>query len=1271
MGDVGGHPCEPLKLCDEDPIYHLLKNLKQRFDSRSQGKPLVHDVRYEAVRRFVPKRNITAEEIEKRFKSYIKIARDTTADIYKFAPEIHKILEFPSYSRYQVYGWRFVYDALENNTSVIITAPTGSGKTEVFVPPLVYKIIENLKKKEDYMALIVYPRISLLRDQASRIFKYVYKAQQTFNCQHITIGLQFGGIATQIDNTLNSSSIFNNRIFQMFNCPICNVGNLKFEKRGRRGHFLECTNCNAEWRVSLAKDEHVKQKVNILITTFESLDRLFLHPKFTELFSRLNSIFVDEVHLFHGIYGAHISNFIENIEIVKGDEVAKIGISATIAAPEYFGSKLFYKAKEPKKEKLFTLKAEKAEEFELEEKGCELIYFIKSTSEEDRSLDTSCFIQTVMAVGHGVLEKEQQALAFVDSIDLVKRFKSQIDDAELRKELWKFRTITGEINFESLVCPRTNPCNCEIYKVGECWRALNSKPVCYEDKEQILKSEALKISTVSSQSYSDDWLKADIVLTTPSLEVGIDIDTIISTLHYRAPRTVFSFVQRRGRAGRRTDKAFTFVVLGNTSMDNFFFYKRHRLLDESRYYLPLNPYNEVIKKMHDKLIDHREKIVKLFEQEGESAQQVIRKYITEFLTKCSLVKDEYADVIRNFETLENFEEFRREFKDWVEKEKSALEDIFNTEYILKDLEESSPDNKELLKKITELREVIRKGEYSRIDEIKESISQILLTIEQEKLNLEGREAYREFQINIVHKLEDKLDRVKGQQAISESILNRIENYYLFFKTLHDKLEMGNISNWSWKFNSIPDVVKAFFQASFYLHLGISLDEDKTCLFNDVDFYLPDAFFQEVKPIVIEVNRGYGKYDLVLEDSSFLDFMLIPYKPIHRYSGDTFLNIIDTGVNELENIRKISNSEIELTVPIKTDYIKGIDKEDSFEVSALTVRFLRTDDEGKQALKICPECFNLYSFNKRRPCHGQNLINVRLKAEPVTEKYAEVRDTSDIEETRAFTLAKLNVESRIRGSDVKIYRVNVTDRGIFPTQNLLYELKVRYEKPLSYKLITKGIIWKVSQEFLNEIEAIQEKEKLLHTGAHILLKVVASLGGVHEQVLQYSYDINKGVIKVWERYEGGIGIVDSVFRKIKEDPFAFYKELLSVVLCPIHISDRIKRGDLTLDTLQKDLTHKWYIGEDEELVKEILEEVKQELKLTDREAQDFTCEDGCPVCIHVNYCQSGFDQEEDVSRSLGEKLIKSLLKEKKLDNLEGDDLKLVLARKQDKAILLDL
>jgi len=1250
-----GRKCKLISVCREDEIVHVLKNLKQRFSTSQEGKPLVYRVECEIRERFIPKRNKTIHEL-RRGEAYAKIANDSYAEFSRIAFPIHEILNFDAYSEFQFYGWGYVYTTLLKNQGLILSAPTGSGKTETFIPPLIIKLIEDFKNQIDSMYLLVYPRTALLKEQVQRIFKYVYNAKQRLRPEKdIVIGLQFAGIASDIERTQRNTDIFKNRNkFLLFKCPVCRDGDLIFN-RTRRKHVLKCEGCEAEWLVSLAKNTHISLRPNILITTFESLDRLFMHPKFEDLFERIEGIFVDEVHLFHGIYGAHISNFIKNIEEVKGKEIAKIGISATISNPKEFGSKLFYKETNANDLDVLT-----SEEFEKEKSGCEYIYFIKAYHDENSSLEAATFIQAAMAIGHGILKGDEQALAFIDSVDLVKRFKGQLQDAEENKSLWKFRLLLDEIKYKNLSCPQSHPCNCDIYKYGECWRVINLKNKCYKPSSA-LKEDPLKVEEVSSQSGRSKWEEADFILSTPSLEVGIDKDTILATMHYRAPRSVFSFIQRRGRAGRKSDKAYTFLVLGNTSMDNFYFYKRHRLLDEKRYSLPLNPSNGIIEKMHFYLILQRQNLVEKYEEYGEKASQVIKDFTLNFFKTCSLLNTVYNKKIKELEDSNNFID---SFGRWIEEEKNNLEAFFNVEQIIKYMKDEVPEIKDLA---DELLSAIKNSDFDEVYNIQNKISVILVKKELDLIEKLGRnnEDLREFR-ETRENLERYLDKIQTIN-IKTTIIDRLENYYHFFKTLVDKLRGRD---WLWKSNSIPDIVKTFLQASFYLHLNVDYKEDDGCEFKDVDFYIPDAYFQEVKPIIVEVKRGNFKLpDIVLEDSSMLEYILIPYKAIYRYSGDDFVNVVDSGKNEIDFIEKLGDHKYRITIPIRYEYFKGLDKGNNFEVNTISVKSLKTDNQGKQTLKICPECFTLHSYTKKLPCHNSPLENIRVDAKPVSKREIKVNlDTA--ERVGKFTLSKIEAKILVEGSDVNVFKTNIVNGNIIPTKNKLYQLEVRYEKPLSYTLISKGIIWKVDDELLDKLSS-KERKILLHSGAHLLLKLVASLGGVHEQVLQYHFDVEKGEIYVWERYEGGIGVVDTVFSKIKENPLEVYTDLVNSVLCPIHLADRIKKEKIenVCEYLKRILLEEFYIGEDNELISELTNEVEKELK--ELKNGEYTCKDGCPVCIHINYCQDGFNQENVVSRKLTEKLVKALLRKINIEELNQGNMAKVLARINDKVIIVDI
>lgn len=61
---------------------------------------------------------------------------------------------------------------------------------------------------------------------------------------------------------------------------------------------------------------------------------------------------------------------------------------------------------------------------------------------------------------------------------------------------------------------------------------------------------------------------ADLVVATASLEVGVDDDRVGLVLQHKAPRDAASFLQRRGRAGRRRlTRPWTVVTLSDFGRD--------------------------------------------------------------------------------------------------------------------------------------------------------------------------------------------------------------------------------------------------------------------------------------------------------------------------------------------------------------------------------------------------------------------------------------------------------------------------------------------------------------------------------------------------------------------------------------------------------------------------------------------------------------------------------------------------------------------------------
>ena len=103
----------------------------------------------------------------------------------------------------------------------------------------------------------------------------------------------------------------------------------------------------------------------------------------------------------------------------------------------------------------------------------------------------------------------------------------------------------------------------------------------------------LRVDRISSQDPGVEAL-ADVVLATSSLEVGFDDPDVGMVLQHKAPRSAASFLQRKGRAGRRKGvRPWTVVVLSDHGRDRWAFRDSERLFSPvlERLSLPVfNPY---------------------------------------------------------------------------------------------------------------------------------------------------------------------------------------------------------------------------------------------------------------------------------------------------------------------------------------------------------------------------------------------------------------------------------------------------------------------------------------------------------------------------------------------------------------------------------------------------------------------------------------------------------------------------------------------------------
>ena len=209
----------------------------------------------------------------------------------KSAYELFKA-RFPNFTEIQI----LAFPHIEKNENCMIMAPTGSGKTEAAILPL----LEELSKKKDRQGICVLyitPLRALNRDLLGRL---------TSLCSEL-------GITIEVRH-----------------------GDTKQKERARQ----------------------TANPPQFLITTPETLQTILLSPNLRTALKNLNAVVVDELHeLYHNKRGAQLSVGLERVAEIAG-EFQRIGVSATIWDGEEVSRFLCGERKctiiESRKEKVFS-----------------------------------------------------------------------------------------------------------------------------------------------------------------------------------------------------------------------------------------------------------------------------------------------------------------------------------------------------------------------------------------------------------------------------------------------------------------------------------------------------------------------------------------------------------------------------------------------------------------------------------------------------------------------------------------------------------------------------------------------------------------------------------------------------------------------------------------------------------------------------------------------------------------------------------------------------
>lgn len=521
-----------------------------------------------------------------------------------------------------------------------------------------------LRGRVGVKAICIYPRVALSENQLSDFVEAIFHVNQVLADDHlppISIGIESGAAVYRSDDFRRTDKKGREQLarrgwrydeeFGGYLAPFaycvgtpdhaCDQVPQQLGVRPDDVRTLRCPVCGTIYPfIQFARDVMAVAPPDLLVATTESLNNRLIASEYqylfgTSAFCAPSVVMLDEIHLQTSTAGTQVALLLRRLlarvrlgKQERGDtaNLAFVGLSATIAGPRAFLSEVSGLPAQ-------NIREVRPHEDELEVIGAERFIFVRAEDREDTAV-ISTLIQTAMCVLHTMPQpptgspiRRYRTFGFVQSLDVVGRWLYQMRDAEkvqfvqdrerLRKEntpvaRWPIRMIPLYVYrfplynrqlFPSLFgTGHADGCSCEhgwpdrdcpYFAAGECWWVLSKLGKARREPLNIRrKSGADRDRPIEPED--------DLIITTSALEVGYDDEALMCVIQYTAPSNVASFVQRKGRGGRKvgTRPIVVTVLSPYKSTDLFLFRNRHLLTDPTFRKLPLNAQNRYLQRIH-------------------------------------------------------------------------------------------------------------------------------------------------------------------------------------------------------------------------------------------------------------------------------------------------------------------------------------------------------------------------------------------------------------------------------------------------------------------------------------------------------------------------------------------------------------------------------------------------------------------------------------------------------------------------------------------------
>lgn len=487
---------------------------------------------------------------------------------------------------------------------LLLSIPTGGGKTEAFLTPLIAHLHDQKRAGQTearVRALIVYPTRALANDQAKRITEILYILNQGAIEEHkVSVGVLTGDTPSSGVNLTTERSLL-----QV--CPACASVITDFRTReipgGIRLNYARCS-CGAEIDFfRLTRWDIINAPPDILITSPDMINRTLQSPRYHRTFftEAIEAVVFDEVHMYDGVFGCNVAHLLRRFEEACGRKPLYIGVSATIRNAKVLASLIFdadlqtVRYLRPARPGAQTT-AEQRPYLDYDAPPARHRYHYALAPAQFRPRKFQKTITATLniadALGHLIRDPHfRKTLIFSnfrqDTDDIVRFLRDQearyyipYHDQVLPKLLGALNaagsTVTADLTQAEVGVARAVD---RWYRRGLELGCLYRPPLEIGwhrgglEKEERIKAvnrfAAARRLTASSEAGGDEW-PIDVMVATRTLELGIDIGDVTTIVNNSAPFSVNEYTQRVGRGGRRRDSLALTVVNPTNPLDFYF-----------------------------------------------------------------------------------------------------------------------------------------------------------------------------------------------------------------------------------------------------------------------------------------------------------------------------------------------------------------------------------------------------------------------------------------------------------------------------------------------------------------------------------------------------------------------------------------------------------------------------------------------------------------------------------------------------------------------------